>query len=111
MKKTKVAVGLAMAGLIGAGVGSAHAVPSYGNIVDPPGVYIGTGVPNGNWTIETTGNIELALRAKDRGTTLNIDGPNGVYHASPGLCSPPCSGAPKADWNYEFSVNVRADGS
>jgi hypothetical protein len=91
--------------------GTALAIPSYGDIADPPGVYFGSGNVNGNWTIDTSNNIEVALRAKDRATLQTIDGFSGIYQADQGLCNPLCSGSPKAAWNYEFSVNVRADGT
>ncbi|WP_201495106.1 PEP-CTERM sorting domain-containing protein [Rubrivivax sp. A210] len=90
---------------------SALAVPTYGDIASPPGVYFGTGNVNGNWTIDTTNNVEVALRIKDRATLATIDGSSGVYRANPGLCNPICGGSSKANWNYEFSVNTRANGS
>lgn len=97
-----------------AGAGMANAVATYGNIAavpgDADGVYFGTGNSNGNWTIDTTGGIEVALRAKNRATLATIDGSSGVYHANPGLCNPICGGAPKAAWNYEFSVNTNGAG-
>lgn len=96
--------------------GSAFAAASYGNIA-APGVYFGSGNVNGNWTIETSNNVEVALRAKDRTTLQTIDGSSGVYHVGQGVCgvSNPTglctTGGNKAIWNYEFSVNLRADGT
>ncbi|MEJ5999326.1 PEP-CTERM sorting domain-containing protein [Paucibacter soli] len=81
----------------------ALAVTTYGDVVSP-GVYFGSGNSNGNWTISTDSGIELALRAKNRETLATIDGSSGTYLADPGLCAS-CTGAPKAMWNYEFSVN------
>jgi hypothetical protein len=91
--------------------GAALAVPidSYGNIA-APGVYFGSGNVNGDWTISTDNNIEVALRAKNRATLATINGSGGTYSASQGLCNPVCSGGPKAMWNYELSVNTRAGG-
>jgi len=94
------------------GSGAANAAASYGNIADPPGVYFGTGNVNGNWTIDTTSGIELALRAKNQlGSTpalqTTIDGSSDVYHAVQGL-SP--GSAVKAKWNWEFSINVEDPG-
>ena len=100
----------ALAGGVGL-AGPVLAAPTYGNIVDPPGVYFGSGNVNGNWTVDTANNIEVALRAKNRATLATIDGSTGVYRAEPGFCNPTCSGGLKAMWNYEFSVNVRADGT
>lgn len=88
---------------------SALAVPTYGNIA-APGVYFGSGNINGNWTIDTSNDVEVALRIKNRGTGATIDGSSGIYRADPGLCNPICSGGPKAAWNYEFSVNTQAGG-
>ncbi len=101
---------------------AAQATPTYGalstaafagspvaNYAD--GVYMGSGIANDNWTIDTVGNVEVGLRAKNRGTFVPVDGSGGEYAFAPGLCNPVCSGGPKAWWNYEFSVNVRADGT
>lgn len=99
-------------GLFTAGLafGTAHAAPTYGDILANPGVYFGSGNVNGNWTIDTSNGIEVALRAKDRGTLQTIDGSSGVYTTSTGLCNPVCGGSNKARWNYELSVNLRAGG-
>ncbi len=90
--------------------GAALAVPAYGNIA-APGVYFGSGNVNGNWTINTANNVEVALRAKNRGTGATINGSSGIYSTAQGLCNPLCSGGPKATWNYELSVNTDADGT
>lgn len=92
--------------------GSAIAAPvaSYGDIVAPPGVYFGSGNSNGNWTVSTDNNVEVALRAKNRATLATIDGSSGTYFSASGLCNPTCSGGSKAMWNYEFSVNTQAGG-
>lgn len=90
-----------LAGLALASV-SAQAAPSYGDLA-APGVYFGTGNPNGDWTIDTANGIELGLRAKEyKGATL--DGSSGTYFAAAGLYSGP--GNARATWNYEFSVNI-----
>ena len=76
------------------------------------GVYMGNGIANDNWTIDTVGNLEVGLRAKNRGTFIPVNGSSGTYGAfDVGLCNPTCTGGPKAWWNYEFSVNTRADGT
>ena len=103
---------LAACTLIGAAA-SAMAVPvsSYGNIA-APGVYFGSGNVNGNWTIgtDTASPVEVALRAKNRATLATINGSSGIYSTTEGLCNPICTGGPKAMWNYELSVNLRAGG-
>ena len=92
---------------------SAVAVPvsSYGNTA-APGVYFGSGNVNGNWTIgtDTSNNVEVALRAKNRATLATIDGSSGIYSTTAGLCNPICTGGPQAMWNYELSVNLRNGG-
>ena len=105
LKRTLLAASLAL-GFSGA----ALAAPSYGNIA-PPGVYFGTGNINGNWTIDTANNVEVALRAKNRGTGATIDGSSGIYSSAQGLCNPACTGGSKAKWNYELSVNTKANGA
>ena len=93
----------AVVGTLALASSGAMAVTSYGDIA-APGVYFGTGNVNGNWTISTDSGVELALRAKNRQTLATIDGSSGIYLADPGLCVT-CTGAAKAMWNYEFSVN------
>lgn len=88
---------------------SATAAASYGNIASP-GVYYGSGNVNGNWTIDTSNNVEVALRIKDRASNATIDGSSGIYQANAGFCNPICAGGPKANWNYDFSVNTQAGG-
>jgi hypothetical protein len=104
---------LGAASIVAVSIGTAHAVPSYGNLA-PPGVYFGSGNFNGDYTIDTSNNIEVALRAKDRdGAQATINGSSGIYHANPGTCGGGigCNGGTKARWNYEFSVNTRANGT
>ena len=73
----------------------AQAAATYGDIA-APGVYFGSGNLNGNWTIDTSNNIEVALRVKDRGTLATLDGSSGVYTTFTGLCNPVCGGSSKA---------------
>lgn len=66
-----------------------------------PGFYNGSGNPNGGFTIQTNSdaNVEVGLRAKIRfGSVITPSG--NIYTVQAGT-----------SWNYEFSVNVRADGS
>lgn len=84
-------------------LGAAHAAPvlteTYGNISTP--VIFGGGNVNGNFTITTFNNLELALRAKNYGGDT-IDGSSGIYHTGPGT-SP--LNANRAVWNYEFAIS------
>ncbi len=109
VSKATLAVAAAMAAL---SAGTAHAVASYGDLATPPGYYAGNGPLNGNFTIDTANGIEAGLRAKNRQTVTPIDGSSGVYLANRGLCDGGifCGGAPKAKWNYEFSVNTQGTG-
>jgi hypothetical protein len=84
---------------------SASAVMSYGNVA-PPGVYFGAGNVNGNFTIDTANGVEVGLRTKDRQTGFLHDGSSGVYKVPGNVCVSGCGGAGRAQWNYEFSVNV-----
>jgi hypothetical protein len=79
----------------------ASAAPVYGDVTTPPGIYFGSGNPNGNFTIDRNNGLELALRAKNRIGDPVIDGSSGVYHAQPGVIAP---GNVRAMWNYEFSI-------
>jgi hypothetical protein len=81
----------------------------YGSLNTPPGVYFGSGNPNGNFNITRDGGLELGLRAKNRSTIgpVLIDGSSGVYSVPGGPCGPTCGGAgQRAKWNYEFSMHT-----
>jgi len=115
------------ASLVGIAVsGVGHAAATYGNL-DTTGfgtasvlayrdaVYMGTNgvIQNGNWTIDTTGGFEVALRAKNRSDFSLFDGPTGTYKVPAGICgvapyAAACGSGIRAGWNYEFSVNTRA---
>lgn len=95
---------------VAASASAAHA-ETYGSVTVPPGVYFGSGNPNGNFNIDRENNLELALRAKNRtavGPVL-FDGSSGMYTVPGGFCTVGC-GSPKAKWNYEFSIHT-VDGS
>jgi hypothetical protein len=102
MYKKKFALMFASFALAAVASMPAQALTSYGNIVEPPGVIFGTGNVNGNFTINTSNNIELALRAKTRGGAT-IDGSSGIYQVVPG--SDPTN-VNRASWNYEFSIDT-----
>lgn len=85
----------------------------YGSLTTPPGIYFGSGNPNGNFNIDRENGLELALRAKNRSSSVLplIDGSSGVYSVAAGPCGPTCGGAgTRAKWNYEFSIHT-TDGS
>jgi hypothetical protein len=106
MIRTSIAKRILFAASVVLGMSSAAfaaSVQSYGNVVDPPGVYFGSGNVNGNWTIVTNNGVEVALRAKIRGGAT-IDGSSGIYHTG-------MSAGPYALWNYELSVNTQAGGT
>lgn len=67
------------------------------------GVYFGTGNPNGGWTVATDNGYEIALRAKNYGSTvITPETGTGIYDTSTGY-SPVNAG--RAVWNWEFSIN------
>jgi len=74
---------------------------SYGNLA-APGVYFGSGNPNGEWTINTGDAGELGLRAKVRFGAL-LGGSTGTYFAAAG--NDPTTSSYRATWNFEYSVN------
>lgn len=90
---------------------SAACAETYGSVTVPPGVYFGSGNPNGNFNIDRENNLELALRAKNRTSVgpVLFDGSSGTYTVPGGFCTVGC-GSPKAKWNYEFSIHTM-DGS
>ena len=66
-----------------------------------PGVYFGTGNPDGNFTVATNGPLQLGLKAQIRGVGSPIV-PSGMdYSVTPGAGSPG-----RFTWNFDFSVNT-----
>src|SRR6185295_6114079 len=101
---------LAAAGAISAAPSLALAAPSYGGVAsvggndggpnNNDGIYFGSGNVDGNFTIDTSNGVEVALRAKNRATQQTIDGSSGVYRAEAGFCTEAlCGAGPKARWN------------
>lgn len=85
-------------------------VMSYGSLTSPdggttPGYYNGSGNSSDNFTIATSGPIEVGLKAKIRGGA-DIDGSSGIYIAPVGGGSNPAY----AQWNVDFSVNYQLPG-
>ncbi len=75
-----------------------------------PDVIFGSGNDNGSFTVGTSNNVEVGLRAKQRFPAANIFNYNGVdtYTFSAGE-SAPSSGRPL--WNFEWSVNTDVSGT
>ena len=92
----------ALAAVLASACVASHAGVIYGDVA-PPGVYYGSGNPQGNFQINRdVGGLELAIRAKNRvGPTILIDGSSGVYYAEPGTIAP---GNVRATWNYDISI-------
>lgn len=109
MKKLLLPAAVLLLMFVGTMPLSAGTITSYGDIA-APGVYMGTGISNGNWTITTYTSltngvtIELALRAKDRQYYNLLDGADGIYEAREGQFT--TSSGARSTWNYEFSVNT-----
>ena len=74
------------------------------NASSAPGWYNGTGNPNGGFTVDSEKGIELGLRAKIRKSPSVIHSSNNVYIVPTG--TDPVN-APRASWNYEFSIDLR----
>lgn len=76
----------------------------------------GGGNADGGWTINQTGNMELAMRAKVRydvgtGGPLNVYNANGDGTFSHAVGNPGGAIAGRARWNFEWSVNTDASGT
>lgn len=97
-----------LAAALFAALPAAHAAETYGNIAAP--VVFGSGNVNGNYTIDTTNGVELALRAKNFGGAT-IDGSSGVYHTKAGVVAGRAANSPRALWNYEFSISTLNTGT
>jgi hypothetical protein len=88
------------AALFAISVSSASAaVVNDASLIDPPGVYYGTGNSNGNFIVDTENGVEIGFRAKlYKGA--NIAPTGNLYQAPLGLFSPT-----RALWNFDYSVN------
>ncbi len=80
-----------------------------------PGVIFGSGVTNGNFTVDQGSGIELGLRGKLRHNasglaenTYNSNG-DGTYSFDAGVA--PTQSSPTAVWSFEWSINSNFDGS
>ncbi|HWB04590.1 MAG TPA: hypothetical protein VG796_16295 [Verrucomicrobiales bacterium] len=66
----------------------------------------GGGNPNGGWTSVTEGNLEIALRGKNRDTGATTNDGAGTYSFPTGFAVNPA----RALWQFEYSMNSDADG-
>jgi hypothetical protein len=80
---------------------AAHASEVFDTSLGGPGVYFGTGNPDGNFAVATDGTVQLGLEAITRGVAPPIV-PSGNYYAiTPGTGKPG-----DTTWNFVFSVNT-----
>jgi len=81
---------------------AAAAPVAHADTLGGPGVYFGTGNPDGNFTVATSGPLQLGLKAITRGVAPPIV-PSGIdYTYSPGHGANPVL----STWNFVFSVNT-----
>src|SRR5450432_1815634 len=78
------------------------------SLVNPPGVYFGSGNSNSNFTVSTTGSVELGLSAITRFVGPVV--PTGdTYNVPTGATAVPTKTG--SVWGFVFSVNLNADGN
>ncbi len=78
------------------------------SLVNPPGVYFGSGNSNSNFTVSTTGSVELGLSAITRFVGPVV--PTGdTYNVPTGATAVPTKIG--SVWGFVFSVNLNADGN
>ena len=93
-----------------ANAGIVHNSNIVGNVI------MGSGISDGGWTINQTGNMELALRAKVR-YDVSTGGPTNVFNANGDGTFSHAAGNPGAPndgrgrWNFEWSVNTDVSGT
>jgi len=101
--KSLSCVALLTAGMLPA---AGHATLLHNEDVSP-NVIMGSGIPNGSFSVESANTIEVGLRARDR-FVPNVNSDNGVFTFTVGEDS----GNPGwATWNIDWSVNVNVDGN
>lgn len=89
----------------------ASASPAYNaNLVDP-GFYAGSGNPNSGFTVNTQNGVEIGLGVHYRfGASVAPSPTTGnVYIVKDG--GQPCYSTTCALWNFDFSVNLQANGA
>ena len=106
---TKIPAVLFAAGTLFGLIGTAQAgVANDASLVAPPGVYFGSGNSNSNFTVSTTGSVELGLSAITRfvGPVVPTGNEYDVATGATGV-----SGKTGSAWGFVFSVNLNADGN
>ncbi len=89
---------------------SAQATSFDASLIDPPGVYFGTGNVNAHFTTNVDGNVELGLGTVQRYiTALTPNAGTNVYNVNTGTTSAP--GRTGSDWGFVFSINTNANGN
>jgi len=114
--KTSMKMLVAAAAMVLGGAAGVQATTTYDANLVAPGVYNGTGNPNGGFTIANDSGIEVGLRAKYRNNGAVIDSPTNNYYVVPGAQTNATSGgngaaANRSAWNYEFSINLNPTGA
>lgn len=104
-KIQKILAGLALVAGYALSAGPAQATIMYDQNVTPD-VIFGSGNSNGAWTIDTQNNVEVGLRAKKRFVGTTGSNGDGSYNQESGISS-----GSAAKWNFEFAINLDANGS
>ncbi len=74
------------------------------------GVFFGSGNSNGDWAVDTEGNIQLGLRGALRQQGPSPSDSSGLYGPFPiGRQTAPTANPNRAAWNYEFSIDTGAE--
>jgi hypothetical protein len=109
-EKRKTSFLLALAALpFFAFAGAANATTFDTSLIDPPGVYFGTGNANTHFVTNVSSNIELGLGTLRRYLgSVAPTGSNSVYNVLTGTTTVP--GRTGTDWGFEFSINTNANG-
>jgi hypothetical protein len=86
--------------------GTANATTFDSALLDPPGVYYGTGNPNSGFTVNTQSGVELGLGTQMRFGDAVAPSPitGNIYYVPTGYYP----STTDALWNFRFSVNLQA---
>ncbi len=107
MKKIHAA-SLATLALLTVASGAQAGVVYDTSLVNPPGVYFGTGNSNSDFAVSTTGSVELGLSAITRFVGPIVPALN-TYDVPVGATA--VAGKTGSAWGFVFSVNLNADGN
>jgi len=96
----KTAIGLVVAAAATLAITASAKAETFNQDLAPPGVYFGTGNPNGAFAVDTAGGIEIGLRSKISGIQPQITPVGDVYDI------------PLGDtFNFDYSFNPSVSGS